>query len=176
MKKICATFIVLLVASSLILAGCTLPIGTIAGSATATATSTKPVERAKPTATITPTKEPPTAEPTSAPVLPSTFDITLSATNLTCGSGSTVDHPYTFTIDGATLSLLQVDAAITTTGSYDSATGAFSTSAVVGPGTESYTGTIAFDGTLISVTGTSMYEQTGQCTFTASIVGETTAP
>ncbi|MEW5939618.1 MAG: hypothetical protein AB1750_08155 [Chloroflexota bacterium] len=85
-------------------------------------------------------------------------------------------HPYTFVIDTTSLSVLQVDADITTTGTYDPATGAFSTSAVVGPGTESYAGTISFDGTTIVVTGTNTYEQSGQCTYTGSVEGTTTVP
>lgn len=68
-----------------------------------------------------------------------------------------------------------MDADITTTGPYDPATGAFNTSAPVGPGTEFYTGTIAFDGTLISVVGQSMYTQPG-LTCNNDIAGQTTVP
>ena len=153
--------------------------------ATLTPTATLKIETVtpepkRPTATPTPTPtSPPTATPTETPTatpvpLPSTFDMTLNFTNGTCGGG-TAQHPYTFTIEDSTLSLLQVDADITTTGPYDATTGAFNTSAPVSPGTEYYTGTITFDGTLITVTGESAYVQTGlQCT--NDIAGETTTP
>ena len=158
---------------SLFSAGCS---STLASS---TSTPTPTTEKPKITPTFTPENRKPTATITVTPAppeLPATFDITLALTNLTCGSGATKEHPYTFTIDGTSLSLLQVDAGATTTGSYDPATGAFATSAVVGPGTESYSGTIAFDGTTITVTGGNSYEQSGQCTFTASITGTTSVP
>ena len=169
------SFIVFVMILSLFVAGCS-PLVTPPAS-----TPTPTTEKGKPTATPTSTPETrsPTATITSTPAppaLPSPFDITLAITNLTCGSGSTVEHPYTFTIDGTSLSLLQVDADITTTGTYDPVTGAFATSAVIGPGTESYSGTIAFDGTTITVSGGNSYEQSGQCTYTGSIAGTTTVP
>ncbi|MEW5939228.1 MAG: hypothetical protein AB1750_06185 [Chloroflexota bacterium] len=182
MKKMVLVFAVF----ALFLTGC---VGAIPPP-TSTPTPTKP--KPKPTATFTPTGAaiaslvagPPTisatvpapTSPTAPPALPSPFDIELTITNLTCGNGGQQTHPYTFTIDGTSLSLLQVDAGITTTGTYDPATGAFSTSGVVGPGTESYAGTIMFDGATITVTGTNSYEQTGQCTYTGTIEGTTTVP
>ena len=142
MKKMVIAFAVFV----LFLTGCMG--GTPPPTSTPTPMPTKP--KPKPTATITPTGAaiaslvagPPAASatapaPTAAPALPSPFDIDLTITNLTCGNGGQQTHPYTFTIDGTSLSLLQVDAGITTTGTYDPATGAFATSAVVGPGTES---------------------------------------
>jgi hypothetical protein len=174
MKKMFVLGVVLIVISSF-LASCTFA---LAGSAP---TATPTVEKRKPTETSTtapPAQTLPTDTPASAPVLslPSTFDITLAITNLTCGAGATVEHPYTFTIDGTSLALLQVDADITTTGTYDPVAGAFATSAVVGPGTEAYTGVITFDGTTITVTGGNSYTQEGQCTYTGSIAGTTTVP
>lgn len=172
MKKVIVVILVVSI-TSLLMASC----GSLAGSAS---TATPTFEKRKPTETPTPvpaTVAPPNVPTnTSAPALPSTFDITLAITNLTCGTGATVEHPYTFTIDGASLSLLQVDADITTTGTYDAVTGAFETSAVVGPGTEAYTGIISFDGTTITVTGGNSYTQEGQCTYTGSIAGTTTVP
>jgi len=172
MKKLFALFTLLAVVS-LFLAACG---PTLAESAP---TATPTVEKRKPTETPTdppPNQVSPTTAPTSAPALPSPFDITLAITNLTCGSGATQEHPYTFTIDGTSLSLLQVDADITTTGTYDPATGEFATSAVVGPGTEAYSGVIAFDGTTITVTGENSYTQSGQCTYTGTVTGTTTVP
>lgn len=173
MKKMFALFSLLAVVS-FILAACG---PTLAGSAP---TATPTVEKRKPTET--PTLAPATEAPpnlptsTSAPALPSTFDITLAITNLTCGSGGTQEHPYTFTFDGTSLSLLQADGPFTTTGTYDPITGAFATSAVVGPGTEAYTGVITFDGTTITVTGGNSYTQEGQCTYTGTVTGTTTVP
>ncbi len=174
MKKV-IPFIIFIIVFSSFLMGCS-PTGTLAAP-----TPTPPPEKKKPTAT--PTATPETRLPTATitvtpapPALPSPFDITLAITNLTCGSGSTVEHPYTFTIDGTSLSLLQVDAGITTTGTYDPSSGEFATSAVVGPGTETYSGTIDFDGVTITVTGENSYEQTGQCTYTGTIAGTTTVP
>jgi hypothetical protein len=172
MKKF-IPFIAFVLIFGLFLAGCS---STVASSVS---TPTPTPEKPKVTPTFTPESRIPTATITvtpAPPALPSPFDITLALTNLTCGNGSTVDHPYTFTIDGTSLSLLQVDAGITTTGTYDPVTGAFATSAVVGPGTESYTGTIAFDGTTITVSGENSYEQSGQCTYTGSMAGTTTVP
>jgi hypothetical protein len=158
--------------------------GPLAATATPTPTvpppepTKPPTDTPRPRATATATSVPPTptdtptATPTSPPPLPSPFNVTLTLSNGTCGSG-TSQHPYTFTIDGVALSLLQVDASITTTGPYDPATGAFNTSAPVGPGTEYYTGTITYDGTLITVTGQSAYTQPGlECT--NDIAGQTT--
>lgn len=172
-------------------ADCPTPTGTTLGEtsldpgAEKTKTFTPSPTEPKPTATSTPTRRRPTDTPTPTSTagptetatpapLPSPFSMTLNLTNGTCGSG-TSQHPYTFTIEGNTLILLQVDANITTTGPYDAATGAFNTTAPVGPGTEFYSGTITFDGTLISVTGQSAYTQSDlQCTNV--IAGQTTAP
>ncbi len=133
-----------------------------------TPTPTRP--RATPTPTVTPT-----ATPTATPALPSTFSMALVFSNGTCGDG-TFQHPYTFTIDNSTLSLLQVDANITTTGPYDPTTGVFSTSAQVGPGVEAYAGTIALEGNVITVTGQYSYTQEGLCQFMNTIFGQTTGP
>ena len=160
--------------------------GTPPPTSTLTATPTKPKPKPSATATVTAVAlasliAPPSASstapaPTAPPALPSPFDIELTITNLTCGNGGQQTHPYTFTIDGTSLSLLQVDAGITTTGTYDPTIGAFSTSGVVGPGTENYAGTIAFDGAAITVTGSNSYEQAGQCTYTGTVEGTTTVP
>ena len=155
-----------------LLGGCILFLGG-GGLGTPTPTATP----ARPTATPTPVKSRATSTPTPtpAPVLPATFDITLNFTNNSCGYAD-AQFPFTFTIAGGALTLLQVDADITTTGSYDAATGAFMASGPVGPGTETYEGVIAFDGTTISVTGTGGYAQAGQCTSVNDIAGETTVP
>ncbi|MBI5823760.1 MAG: hypothetical protein HZB18_07010 [Chloroflexi bacterium] len=174
MKKV-VSFLIVVMIFNMFLAGCS---STVASSApTRTPTTEKPKPTATPTITPATRNSTPTLTVTPAPpALPPIFDITLALTNLTCGSGGTTEHPYTFTIDETSLSLLQVDAGVTTTGTYEPASGAFATSAVVGPGTESYSGTIAFDGATITVTGGNSYEQSGQCTFTASLTGTTTVP
>lgn len=134
-------------------------------------TPTKLSSRQTPTPTLTPQSISPNA---TAPLpIPSPFDMTMQFTNGSCGTG-TPSYTYTFTIDGTSLTLEQTDAGITSTGTFDQATGAFSTSADVGTGDESYAGTISFDGTTISVTGSYGYTPNGGATCTFSIAGTTT--
>ena len=167
MKKLSIYPLIILL---LILSGCEFGLA----SSVSTPTLTPTPEKKRPTPTITPTNTP-EVEPTSLPELPSPFDMDLAFTNNSCGYDDAV-YSYTFTIDGASLSLLQTGAGITTTGSYDASSGAFSTTGAVGPGVESYEGMIAFDGTTITVTGTATYEQSGQCNSVNDIFGETTVP
>ncbi|MEK6751128.1 MAG: hypothetical protein AABZ00_02585 [Chloroflexota bacterium] len=131
-----------------------------------------------PKPTITPTfnsnrQVTPTPTFTSSPAVPSPFDIILDFTGGTCGTG-TPSYSYTFTIDGTALTVLQTDAGITTTGSYDPSTGAFSTSGDVGPGVETYDGMISFDGTTITVSGSYSWTPDGGVTCGAEVSGTTT--
>ena len=137
--------------------------------------------------TLTPTDKPkPTVPPTRTPQalaanatattaallpIPSPFDISMLFTNGSCGTG-TPTWTYTFTIDGASLTQVQTDGiggpvVVSLAGTYDPVSGAFSTTADVGTGTENYDGTISFDGTTITVTGVYGYTPTGgtACTF-----------
>ena len=135
----------------------------------------------KPTTTFTPPASRPTATSTltplalaAAPAVPSPFDIILNFTNGTCGGGGTPSYSYTFTIDGTSLTVLQTDAGITSSGSFDPVTGAFSTSADVGPGDETYDGYISFDSTTISVKGSYTWTPDGGQTCGADVAGTTT--
>ncbi len=119
---------------------------------------------AKPTSTFTPTL--------TAAIALSPFDIILYFTNGTCGGGD-ASYSYRFTMDGTALTILQTDAGITTTGTYDPATGAFSTSGDVGPGMETYDGAIGFDGTVITVKGGYTWTPDGGATCGANIAGST---
>ncbi len=105
--------------------------------------------------------------------MPSPFDIILYFTSGPCGTG-TPSYSYTFTIDGTALTLLQTDAGITTTGSFDPSTGAFSTFGDVGAGIETYDGTITFDGTTIAVAGSYSWTPDGGVTCTFDVAGTTT--
>ena len=116
---------------------------------------------------------------TPSTYVPFTFNITLAITNLTCGDGSTVEHPYTFTYYGPGLNIDQLDTGNTTSGPYDPVTGIFSTGAFSTSsftGTELYAGIITFDGSTIAVTGGTSYAPSGQCTITASFAGTTPVP
>ena len=164
------TVLVLFVIVSSLLMGCS---STLASAVPPTSPPTfTPTEKPKPT--VTPTRTPQslvvnaTDTPSALPV-PSPFDIAMLFTNGSCGAG-TPTWTYTFTIDGATITQVQTNegtALITLTGTYDPATGAFSTSADVGTGMENFDGTISFDGTVITVTGVYGYTPTGgtACTF-----------
>jgi hypothetical protein len=127
-----------------------------------------------PTDTPTPTSTAgPTETATPAP-LPSPFDITLVASNESvCGFGG-FQAPYTVTIEGATMTLFQVNAGITSTGSYDPASGAFTTSVGGLPGTEIYSGTISFDGATITISGTYTYDDPQACDGLWAIFGQAT--
>ena len=105
--------------------------------------------------------------------VPSPFDIMLDFTNGTCGGGDAT-YTYTVTIDGTVMTMIQTDAAITTLGTYDPESGAFSTSADVGPGTETYTGVIAYDGQTILIGGTYGWAPDGGSPCGADISGKTT--
>ncbi len=132
-----------------------------------------PVTDAPPPPTDTPTLAPPTATATPAP-LPSPFNIILVASNESaCGFGG-FQAPYTVTIQGTTMTLFQVNAGITSSGSYDPATGAFSTSVGGLPGTEIYSGTISFDGATITMSGTYTYDGPQGCDGLWAIFGQAT--
>lgn len=150
--------------------------------ATPTFTRTPPptLPQLKPTRTPIPKKSPTPAllaaakTPTPTPLpIPSPFDIILNFTDGSCGTG-TPSYTYTFIIDGTSLTINQTDAGITSTGSYDPATGAFSTAADVGPGDETYDGTIGYDGSTISVSGGYSWTPDGGATCTFSIAGTST--
>lgn len=155
---------------SFLLLGCS---STLASAVPPTVTST-PTEKPKPT--LTPTRTPQAivesaTEISAPPTVPSPFEIAMLFTNGSCGTG-TPTWTYTFTIDGTSLTQVQTDGIggpdlITLTGSYDPASGAFSASADVGTGIETYAGVIGFDGTTITVTGVYGYTPTGgtACTF-----------
>ena len=151
------------------LGGCGAEIADLAPTPTPTIT---PASERKPTPTATPTKEPEFTATSPAPlIVPSPFDISMLFTNGSCGTG-TPTWDYTFTIDGTSLTQVQTDGiggpvVVSLTGTYDPASGAFSTSADVGTGVENYDGTISFDGTTITVTGSYGYTPTGgtACTF-----------
>ena len=100
-----------------------------------------------PTATLTVTPRP----------LPSPFDLTLFATDEKLCQKKNFQAPYRVTIQGTTMTLLQVDANIASVGTYTPATGAFTTTKTGLPGTEIYTGTLTFDGTTIKILGTYTY-------------------
>ncbi|MCC6300797.1 MAG: hypothetical protein IT314_16045 [Anaerolineales bacterium] len=168
--------IVLLLVYSL-LAACTNELADSAPTVTAT-----PTEKPKPT--VTPTRTPQAlaanATPTAAAPLPvpSPFDIALLFTNGSCGTGTPTWY-YTFTIDGTSLTQVQTDGiggpvVVSLAGTYDPVSGAFSTSADVGTGVENHEGTIAFDGTTITVTGVYGYTPTGGATCTFDFEGTAT--
>ena len=146
---------------------------------TLTRTPVPTLPNPKPTLTPAPRKSPTptlfvaTDTPTPLPAVPSPFDIILNFTDGSCGTG-TPSYTYTFIIDGTSLTINQTDAGITSTGSYDPATGAFSTAADVGPGDETYDGTIGYDGATISVSGGYSWTPDGGATCTFSIAGTST--
>ena len=125
---------------------------------TVTATETPTV-----TATETPTATPSvtaTEIPTATPALPpltSNFNLVITASNESnCGYGG-FTSPYVVTIAGSAITLFQADVQITSTGSYNSTTGAFSTGVSNLPGTALYNGTITFDDETITLAGTYTY-------------------
>lgn len=121
------------------------------------------------TATLTVTPRP----------LPSPFNITLFASGEAVCKAKDFNAPYRVTIQGTAMSLLQVNANITTTGPYNAATGAFTTTKAGLPGLETYTGLIRFDGTKIQMSGTYSYTNDPNlpCKFGPwNIFGETTVP
>ena len=161
-----------IVLTSSILIGCS-PAETIAS----TSTPTLVTRRESPTSTTTSTAtKPPEATATESIVLlevPSPFNMTLLFTNGSCETG-TPSYTYTFSIEGTMLTLVQTDAGITSTGTFDPLNGMFSTSVDVGAGVETYDGTIDFDGTLISVSGSYGWTPTGGTTCTFDISGTAT--
>jgi hypothetical protein len=124
----------------------------------------------------------PTVTSTWTPVpslLPSSFNITLFATGETVCKAKDFNAPYRVTIQGTAMSLLQVNANITTTGIYAPTTGAFTTTKAGLPGLETYTGLIRFSGTRIQMSGTYTYTNDPNlpCKFGPwNIFGETTVP
>ncbi|MEW5939827.1 MAG: hypothetical protein AB1750_09220 [Chloroflexota bacterium] len=132
-----------------------------------------PVVRRSPTPTLPSPTPTPTVTPTPPLPIPSPFDIILNFSNGSCDTG-TPSYSYTFIIDGTSLTLNQTDAGITTTGSFDPATGAFSTSGDVGPGVETYDGTISYDGATITVEGGYSWTPDGGQTCTFAIAGTAT--
>lgn len=104
--------------------------------------------------------------------VPSPFDIMLDFTNGTCGGGDAT-YAYTITIDGLVMTMIQTDANITTLGTYDPDTGAFSTSADVGPGVETYTGVIVYDGQTVLISGLYGWSPDSGNPCGADIMGET---
>ncbi len=112
-----------------------------------------------PTATST---DVPPATPTLIPP-PSNANLILFHTNESNCSYPDGQHPYLVLIDGTLITLIQVDAGITSSGTYDPVTGAFSTTATGLPGTEIYTGTITFNGTTVTITGTYTYIDPAFC-------------
>ena len=152
-------------------------IGCAAELASSAPTSTPTSER-KPTLTSTATKPPevlsteiPATEPPAPLPVPSPFDMSMDFTGGTCGPAT---YTYTFNIGGTVLDLVQTDAGITSTGTYDPITGTFSTSVDVGPGSETYDGTIAYDGTTISLSGSYAWIPDSGEGCTADISGTTT--
>ena len=80
------------------------------------------------------------AAPVSGITLPVTFNIILSAPATSCGEG--VSSEFTVTLTESGITMYQIEFQLTSTGPYNPATGAF-TSTVGGlPGTETYIGTI----------------------------------
>ncbi|MFZ5903161.1 MAG: hypothetical protein ACOYZ8_06400 [Chloroflexota bacterium] len=110
----------------------------------------------------------------TALAVPSPFDITLYFTNSTCGGPAGENYSYTVSIELVALTLQQIDANITTAGDYDPASGAFNTSADVGPGVETYTGVIAYDGQTILMSGVYGWNPDSGSPCGADFSGETT--
>ena len=143
---------------------------TVAASATLPASSTPaPTSTQQPAATNTDLPAPtatftsaPSATPT-VPALPSNVNLILFHTNESNCSYPDGQFPYLVLIDGTLITLIQVDAGITSSGAYDPVTGAFSTTATGLPGTEIYTGTITFDGTTVTIAGTYTYIDPAFC-------------
>ncbi len=160
--------VVALVLVASLLAGC-------GGSLASSAPTATPTEKPKPTVTSTRTPQALAANATAttaAPLpVPSPFEIAMLFTNGSCGTGTPTWY-YTFTIDGTSITQVQTDGfggaeVVSLSGTYDPASGAFSTSADVGTGIEDHAGTISFDGTTITVTESYAYTPTGgtPCTF-----------
>ncbi|GEM_PF-6945292 len=137
-------------------------------------------EEKRPAPTVTATTQPAnqaTDTPAALPV-PSPFSISMLFTNGSCGTG-TPTWDYTFTIDGTSITQDQTDGiggpvVISLAGAYDPASGAFGTTADVGTGIETYDGTIGFDGTAITVTGSYAYTPTSGTACTFDFEGTTT--
>jgi hypothetical protein len=164
----------------------------IPGAATQTPTATS-TQIPTATSTITPTATQPalpTATETLIPYLPpestpsgetavapttgastntaSKFRITLTAPATVCGDALSSDYDVTLT--DTTITMLQIEYNITTTGPYNPATGAF-TAIVTGiPGKETYTGTITFvtSGNTTTVTMQGVYTYTDDPDYSCS--------
>jgi len=122
--------------------------------------------RPKPTPTLTNTPDvailagltdAPNATATEEPAsVPSSFTILLVfANDTTCGFDG-FEFDYAVTLDGTTITLVQIVNGITSTGPYDPATGTFTAEVSGLPGTETYTGTITTSpdpdgGTVVSI-------------------------
>lgn len=139
------------------------PTATITPSASSTplVTATESLDLAAETAT--------SAAPVGGVTLPFKFNITLSAPATSCGEG--VSSEYTVTLTESTITLYQIEYQITSTGPYNPATGAF-TSTVSGlPGTETYTGIVTLTpgagGTVVTMSG--QYTYTGDPDWTCSV-------
>ncbi len=170
--------------------GCSV-IDSVIKPATPTATTPPPSSTATntplpPTATITPTASSTrlvsatesldlaagtatSAAPVGGVVLPLKFNITLSAPATSCGEG--VSSEYTVTLTETTITLYQIEFQLTSTGPYNPATGAF-TSTVSGlPGTETYTGIVTLapgaGGFVVTMSG--QYTYTGDPEWTCSV-------
>lgn len=105
---------------------------------------------AAPTATLLITAA---AEPTATAQAPSTFRISLYSAQKGLSCYSDLQADYRFTITGGLLSVLREDDGSVILGTYDASSGAFEATATYYFGIEYLTGTISFDGELITVEG-----------------------
>ncbi|HQZ53547.1 MAG TPA: hypothetical protein PLG23_08795 [Thermoflexales bacterium] len=110
----------------------------------------------RPTQTIVLVTPSSTQAPTPRP-LPGTFDITLVASGDAACNTRGFRAPYRVTIQGTSMTLLQVNANIATVGTYAPASGAFRTTKAGLPGTETYAGVILYAGGKVQVSGTYIY-------------------
>lgn len=106
--------------------------------------------------------------------IPSPFDIVLYFTNSNCGGPAGENYTYTVLIDINEVALRQLDADIITRGELAPTGGAFTTTGDVGPGIETYTGTIAYDGQTITMNGSYTWVPDGGSPCGADFSGETT--
>ena len=111
---------------------------------------------ARPTQTVVIVTPSATMSPTPRP-LPATFDITLVASGDAACNTKGFRAPYRVTIQGTSMTLLQVNANIATVGTYAPASGAFRTTKTGLPGTETYAGVIQYAGGKVQVSGTYIY-------------------
>ncbi|TAK11786.1 MAG: hypothetical protein EPO32_10990 [Anaerolineae bacterium] len=154
-----------LLVGGLLLGGCVLLGGGNNAGLASTPTPTKPI----PTMTAAPARPSPTVlargteteTPTPTPkalAWPETFSLLLVFSDESaCGNSGGFEYDYSVTLAADSMTLVQLANGITLTGPFDPATGAFDVEAGGLPGTETFTGSLVWDGPTLVMAGSYSY-------------------